>query len=81
MASDRLDLALLEEVVEPEGRELLRGGVLAEAAPEEGEVHRVQRLVLVEAAEDERRLARRRVHVTLEALGADFLQHALHRGS
>ena len=39
----------------------------------------VERLVLVEAGEDERLLAGDRVDVALEALRADLFHHALHR--
>ena len=39
----------------------------------------VERLILVEAGEDNRFLARLWIFMHLEALGADLLHHALHR--
>ena len=46
---------------------------------EEGDVHAVEILVLVEAGEDHADLAGHRVDVALQALRADLLHHALHR--
>jgi len=45
---------------------------------QEGEVHSIQGLVLVKAAEDEAFFACTDVDVALQALRANFLQHALH---
>ena len=44
-----------------------------------GEIDPVERLVLVEAGEHDRPLARLGIDVRLQALGADLLHHALHR--
>ena len=68
-----------EATVDPQRREFFLDGILAEALVEGVEIHAVEGLVLVEAGEDHRFLAGRRVAVGLEALGADLLHHALHR--
>src|ERR1044071_2018360 len=76
---ERLPL-LRQQPRQPEIRELLKYRVLAQARAEVREVDVVEVLVLVEAGEDERLLLRLRVDVALEALRADLLHHALHRG-
>src|SRR5262249_33870380 len=70
---------LAEAPVDPVGGQLLLDAVLAEAAAQRPEIHLIERLILVEAGEDDRLLSRLRIGVTLEALGADLLHHALHR--
>src|SRR3989449_10493838 len=72
----RLDV---QEVVEPHVGQLFLDGVLPQARREVGKVDAVHLLVLVEAREDDRLLAARRVDVLLETLRADFFHHALHR--
>src|SRR5215211_2212779 len=68
-----------EQPVQPQVRQLLLHGVGAQARVEVREVHPVERLILVEAGEDEGLHARLGVNVLAEALRADLLHHALHR--
>src|ERR1044071_7331781 len=71
---------LAQQPRQPQIRQLLQHRVLAQSCAEVDEVDVVEVLVLVEAGEDERLLLRLRVDVALEALRADLLHHALHRG-
>src|SRR5262249_61177789 len=77
--SDQL-APLGDEVLEPQIGELLLHRVLPEAVVQVLPVDLVEVLVLVEAGKhDLLEPTRRRVDVLLQALGADFLHHALHR--
>src|SRR5580658_1985898 len=70
---------VVETAVDPQLRQLLLKGVLAETLPEGAEVDVVERLVLVEAGEHDRLGAGRGILLHLQALRADLLHHALHR--
>ena len=69
----------LKAAADPERSEFFLDSVLRQALGEGAEVDLVEGLVLVEAGEDVGGLAGLRVDVGLEALGADFFHHALHR--
>src|SRR5688572_14861656 len=69
----------LERAPDPPRGDLLRQRVLAEPVAQAREVHVVEVLVLIEAGEHVRGLARRGIAVRLQALRADLLHHALHR--
>jgi hypothetical protein len=67
-------------VVDPELGYLFLRSVLGETRAKAAEIHVIERLILVKAREYYSFFACDRVLVHLEALGADFLHHALHRG-
>src|SRR5688500_1991614 len=80
--SYRLDVREIErpqQVIEPEGRQLLLHRVLPQADVQVMEIDVIHQLVLVEAGEDELLAAGGGIDVALQALRADLLHHALHR--
>ena len=70
----------MEAAVDPEFGELLLHAVLLQAGAEVAPIDFVERLVLIEAGEDHGLFAGFGILVHLQALGADLLHHALHRG-
>src|SRR6516162_9970733 len=68
-----------QAAVDPERGELLLHRILAQALVQNAEIHLIERLVLVEAGEDNGLGAAHGVPVHLKALRTDFLHHALHR--
>ena len=70
---------LLEAAVDPQRRQLLLEAVLRQALAQAGKIDAIESLILVEAGEDDGFLAGRGILLHLQALGADFLHHALHR--
>ena len=65
---------------QPPRRHLLLHAILLQAFVEIPKVHLIQRLILIKAAKHHGFLARGGIDVALQALGADFLHHALHGG-
>src|SRR5437764_958398 len=68
-----------EAPVDPQLGQLLLRAVLREPPAQGAEIDTVDVLVLVEAGENDRLGAARRVVMALQALRADLLHHALHR--
>ena len=73
------DSVLFDEIVEPFVRNLFHHGVRLEPGTEVIEVDVVHALILINARKNKLFLPRRFVEMSLQALGADRLHHALHR--
>src|SRR4051812_21220105 len=68
-----------QAAVDPQLGQLFLRAVLRQPPAQGAEIDPVEVLILVEAGEDDRLGAGRRIEMALQALSADLLHHALHR--
>ena len=66
--------------MDPSGGQFFLRCILRQAITQAIEIHVIELLVLIEARKDYGVLPGIWVDVALQALGANFLHHALHRG-
>ncbi len=72
-------LQIMKAFINPKPGEFFLYAILRQSRAQIVEAHMIERLVLIEAGEDDRFLAGFRIGVHLQALGTNLFHHALHR--